>query len=160
MRAATEKREAQRAALYKKAKFRRIMQAIHRGFYIFENGTETVTIDGKQYKGEWKEGDLLSSRGKFYIHSHMEPFDYAGGLCEVIKIYPIISETVGLYSGLPDKTGKNICVNDIVKYRPANKDHDIFLVVDWDDEKALFYAGFAKLWIINTVCEVVVLKIE
>ena len=67
----------------------------------------------------------------------------------------VIPETVGMYSSLPDKTGKNICLADIICYRPANKDHDIFLVVSWDDEKALFYAGFAKLWIINTVCEVV-----
>lgn len=121
------------------------MQAIQRGFYIFENGTKTVTIDGKQYNGEWAEGYLLKMFGELSI---ME-------LDDENNVYPVVPKTVGLYSGLPDKSGKIICLNDIIKYRPANKDHDIFLVVDWDDEKALFYAGFAKLWIINTVCEVV-----
>lgn len=121
------------------------MQAIHRGFYIFENGTKTATIDGKQYNGEWAEGYLLKMFGELSIMK----------LDDENNVYPVVPKTVGLYSGLPDKSGKIICLNDIIKYRPANKDHDVFLVVDWDDEKALFYAGFAKLWIINTVCEVV-----
>ena len=121
------------------------MQAIQRGFYIFENGTKTVTIDCKQYNGEWAEGYLLKMFGELSI---ME-------LDDENNVYPVVPKTVGLYSGLPDKSGKIICLNDIIKYRPANKDHDIFLVVDWDDEKALFYAGFAKLWIIHAVCEVV-----
>ena len=131
------------------------MRTIYRGFHVCENGTKTVIIDGKQHKGEWREGDLLRSRGKCYIHPHMEPFDYAGTLSGFIKIHPIIPETVGLYSFLIDKTGNNICQNDIIKYRPANADSDQFLLVEWDEKRAAFKAGFAMLWVIHDHCEVV-----
>lgn len=131
------------------------MDLSSRGLHICENGTKTVTVDGKQYKCEWREGDLLRSRSKCYIHPHMEPFNYDGTLSGFIKIHPVIPETVGLYSGLPDKTGKNICLQDVIKYRPANSDSDKFLLVKWDEERATFKAGFATLWVIHDHCEVV-----
>lgn len=131
------------------------MQILNRGFHICENGTKTVSVDGVLYKGEWRAGDLLRSRGKCYIHPHHEPFNYDGTLSGFIKIHPVIPETVGLYSGLPDKTGKNICLQDVIRYRPANSDSDKFLLVKWDEERATFKAGFATLWVIHDHCEVV-----
>lgn len=125
------------------------MLFLHRGFHVCDNGTKTIEVKGRQYKGDWIYGFPAKSGDRTFI---LTDNDFAVGY---VKMKEVIPETVGMYSSLTDKTGKNICLADIIRYRPANKDHDIFLVVSWDNEKALFYAGFAKLWVINGVCEVV-----
>lgn len=121
------------------------MQTLHRGFHVCENGTKTVIIDGNQYKGEWTEGYLLKMFGELSIMK----------LDDENNVYPVVPQTVGLYSGLPDTAGNNICLKDVIKYRPANSDSDKFLLVKWDEERATFKAGFATLWVIHDHCEVV-----
>lgn len=125
------------------------MQTLHRGFHVCENGTKTVIIDGNQYKGEWVEGFCAKSGDRSFI---IIDNGFAVGY---VKMKEVIPETAGMYSVLSDKTGKTICLKDIIKYRPANADSDQFLLVEWDEKRATFKAGFAMLWVIHDHCEVV-----
>lgn len=134
------------------------MDLSSRGFHICENGTKTVTIDGKQYKGEFVNGFYCfrkKRRGAFGQTITESDFDINYIVKEDGKSFEVIPETVGLYSGLPDTAGNNICLKDVIKYRPANSDSDKFLLVKWDEERATFKAGFATLWVIHDHCEVV-----
>lgn len=125
------------------------MNVLARGFHVCENGTKTVTIDCKQYKGEWIEGFCATSGDRLYIILD------SGFAVGYVKMKEVIPETVGVYSFKSDKFGKHICTKDVIKYRPANADSDQFLLVEWDEERATFKAGFATLWVIHDHCEVI-----
>lgn len=81
---------------------------LYRGFYETNNGDKVITLNGKQYRGEWVEGNL---------------FVGDDGECEiligtkVVRIsYPVIPETVGKYTGIIDKNNNKIFEGNIVNY--------------------------------------------
>lgn len=88
-------------------------EILFRGFCPNENGTTTITVDSKQYKGDWVYRDF--NRPCNIVYEKI-------GYDEVLKQdnvpiwhdYPVIPETVGQFTGLTDRKDKNIFEGDRV----------------------------------------------
>lgn len=78
--------------------------------------------------GEWIYGDLLCSKGNYYIHERGKPI--------VSYVSPMAAfGTVGEWTGLTDKNGVKIFEGDIVQYQPEYWCEPTYSVVEYCADK-------------------------
>ena len=128
---------------------------LFRGFHRDENGTEKAFVNGELVKGTWVYGFYASKKETTYVFKE----DYERnpvktehyiiveqvtdwGLPNKFVAYPVIEETVGQYTEMKDKNGKNIFDWDIVKCYDKNVDESFCAIIMFGNPNGFYNYGW------------------
>lgn len=111
---------------------------IFRGFHPDENGSKTITLNGKKIIGEWVYGSLITqTKGKNSTELR------GAWIVDYDKEIEVISETVGQYTGLTDKNGNRIFEGYIVQSEEYQAGDEIGVVV-YDSKRCTYWVHSEK----------------